>query len=200
VHKRDFSIKSSRATSRVKWLNGEKNNVSRTIFVLVLVLKVLKWLVFSPFNHLTRLVAREDFIVRSRRESCRSYEIWRVYKKVLPAYSKYSWNTDNKLERIQKEAVTAYLSCYSGIYLEGLRIAQTSFATAVSGPRFEPGTSRALPTRPRSSVLSTQEKNDLPGSNTRQTHCGRCTARISIVDRVTDKCSCVVGSTTVLPK
>jgi hypothetical protein len=29
-------IKSSRATSRVKWLNGEKPNVSRTISVLVL--------------------------------------------------------------------------------------------------------------------------------------------------------------------
>jgi hypothetical protein len=87
-------IKCFRATSCVKWLNGEKTSVSRTISVLVL--RVLKWfqfpsvsyiylpeprvhgcvlalrmrmemvlemLVFSPFNHLTWLVAREDFII-----------------------------------------------------------------------------------------------------------------------------------------
>jgi hypothetical protein len=35
-------IKFSRATSRVKWLNDEKTNVSRTISILVL--RVLKWL------------------------------------------------------------------------------------------------------------------------------------------------------------
>jgi hypothetical protein len=29
--------------------------------------------VFSYFNHLTRLVAREDFIIHCRRESSRSY-------------------------------------------------------------------------------------------------------------------------------
>jgi hypothetical protein len=34
---------------------------------------VLETLVFSPFNHLTWLVAREDFIILSRCESCRSY-------------------------------------------------------------------------------------------------------------------------------
>jgi hypothetical protein len=34
---------------------------------------VLETLVISPFNHLTRLVAREDFIKHSRRESSRSY-------------------------------------------------------------------------------------------------------------------------------
>jgi hypothetical protein len=59
-------IKSSRATSRVNWLNGEKNTVSRTISVLVLrVLKsvvILETLVFSSLNQLTRLGAREDFI------------------------------------------------------------------------------------------------------------------------------------------
>jgi hypothetical protein len=95
-------IKSSLATSRIKWLNGEKTNFPRTISVLVL--RVLKWLdiparapciymyicmykydtdgnsshfstlrtrtdmvlgklVFSPFNHLMRLLAREDFII-----------------------------------------------------------------------------------------------------------------------------------------
>jgi hypothetical protein len=62
-------IKSSTATSRVNWLNGEKSSV--------LVLRalqyfstlrtrtkmVLEMLVFSPFSQLTRLVAREDFII-----------------------------------------------------------------------------------------------------------------------------------------
>jgi hypothetical protein len=36
---------------------------------------VLETLVSSPFNHLTRLVARENFIIFSRRESSRSYNI-----------------------------------------------------------------------------------------------------------------------------
>jgi hypothetical protein len=34
---------------------------------------VLVTLVFSPFNQLTRLVAREHFIGQSRRESYKSY-------------------------------------------------------------------------------------------------------------------------------
>jgi hypothetical protein len=62
--------KSSPATSRVKSLNGEKPKVSRTISALVL--RVLKS-VPCQFNNLTRLVAREDFIMHSRRDSCRSY-------------------------------------------------------------------------------------------------------------------------------
>jgi hypothetical protein len=69
-------IKYSRATSRVKWLNGEKTNVSRTISVLVLrALKyfgtlrtrtemTLETLVFSSFNNLMRLADREYFIIR----------------------------------------------------------------------------------------------------------------------------------------
>jgi hypothetical protein len=48
-----FVIKFCRATIRVKWLNGEKTNV-------------------SPFNHLTRMAVRENFIILSRRESSRS--------------------------------------------------------------------------------------------------------------------------------
>jgi hypothetical protein len=43
---------------------------------------VLETLVVSPFNHLTRLVAREDFIIHSRRESFRSY-IRRISVRVL---------------------------------------------------------------------------------------------------------------------
>jgi hypothetical protein len=49
-------IKSSRATSRVKWLKYENTDVSRAITALVLRT--------TYFNHLTRLVAREDFIIK----------------------------------------------------------------------------------------------------------------------------------------
>jgi hypothetical protein len=42
-------IKSSRATSRIKWLNYEKTNVSRTFSVLVL--RVLKWLEFPSVSY-----------------------------------------------------------------------------------------------------------------------------------------------------
>jgi hypothetical protein len=47
-------MKFSRAISRVKWLSGEKT------------------VVFSPLSHLTRLTARENFIILSRRESNKS--------------------------------------------------------------------------------------------------------------------------------
>jgi hypothetical protein len=39
--------------SQVKWSSGEKTNVSETI-------SVFKTLVFSPLNHLTQLIAREN--------------------------------------------------------------------------------------------------------------------------------------------
>jgi hypothetical protein len=42
---------------------------------------VLETLIFSPFNHLTRLVAREDFIIHSRCESSRLYS----YAKAKPS-------------------------------------------------------------------------------------------------------------------
>jgi hypothetical protein len=45
-------MKFSRAISRVKWVSGEKTNVSKTNSVLVL----------RALNHLTRLMARENFI------------------------------------------------------------------------------------------------------------------------------------------
>jgi hypothetical protein len=53
-------MKFSRALSRVKWLSGEKTNVSKVISALVLV--VFETLVFSPLNHLTQLIAQENFI------------------------------------------------------------------------------------------------------------------------------------------
>jgi hypothetical protein len=46
--------KFSRVISRVKWLSGET-------------------LVFSPLNHFTRLIVRENFIILSRRESNKSH-------------------------------------------------------------------------------------------------------------------------------
>jgi hypothetical protein len=72
-------MKFSRATSRVRWLKDEKTNVSRTISALVL--RALMWHVsciparapgafFSPFNRLTRLLARENFIISSEHAYC----------------------------------------------------------------------------------------------------------------------------------
>jgi hypothetical protein len=56
-------------------MNGEQTNVSMTISVLVttsLMMRremILKILAYSPFNHLTLLLAGEYFIEFSRRES-----------------------------------------------------------------------------------------------------------------------------------
>jgi hypothetical protein len=55
--------KFSRATSHIRWLKGEKNNVSRTISIL-------------SDQYLTWLVARENFIILSHHESYRSYFTW----------------------------------------------------------------------------------------------------------------------------
>jgi hypothetical protein len=92
-------MKFFRAISRVKWLSGEQTNVSKTISVLVLRVLVWKWLsdngcqtstlrtrtemvfetlVCSPLNHLTRLIARENFIILSRRESNKSHYICKL--------------------------------------------------------------------------------------------------------------------------
>jgi hypothetical protein len=55
--------KFSQAISWVKWLNSEKTNISKTISVLMFrVLRmgaetVFETLDFSPFNHLTQLIA-----------------------------------------------------------------------------------------------------------------------------------------------
>jgi hypothetical protein len=63
-------MKFSRALSRVKGLNGEKTDVSKTISVLrTRPEMVFETLVFSPLNHLTWLIARENFIILSRQES-----------------------------------------------------------------------------------------------------------------------------------
>jgi len=59
-------MKFSRAISRVKWLSGEKTLRTRTEMVF-------ETLVFSPLNHLTRLIARKNFIILSRRESNKSH-------------------------------------------------------------------------------------------------------------------------------
>jgi hypothetical protein len=60
-------------------LNGERTNASKSISVLVL--RVLIWIHMDrnglqnppPFNHLTRLIAQENFIILSRQKSSRSY-------------------------------------------------------------------------------------------------------------------------------
>jgi hypothetical protein len=118
-------MKFSRAVSRLKWLNGEKNNVYKTISVLVLRVLIRMWLetesvlfipvhspcsrliglnrsdyvlnhnpistlrtrtetvfkklIFSPFNHLTWLIARENFIKFIRRDRmflCNLHQLW----------------------------------------------------------------------------------------------------------------------------
>jgi hypothetical protein len=67
-------MKFSWAISRVKWLNSEKTYISKTISVFVLRIHistlrtrteiVFETLVFSPFNHLTWLIAQENFIIK----------------------------------------------------------------------------------------------------------------------------------------
>jgi hypothetical protein len=52
-------IKFSRATSRVKWFKVTDFSILRSTTEMV-----LETLVFSPFNHLTRLVARRNFIIK----------------------------------------------------------------------------------------------------------------------------------------
>jgi hypothetical protein len=53
---------------------------------------VLETLFFSPFSQLTRLVAREDFIILSRGESSRSYTIY-LTKHVVKISSGLNWLT-----------------------------------------------------------------------------------------------------------
>jgi hypothetical protein len=64
----------SRAISKVKWLSGEKTNVLKAVSVLILRVlvtlrmrteMVFEMLVFSPLNHLTWLIAQENFIIHS---------------------------------------------------------------------------------------------------------------------------------------
>jgi hypothetical protein len=59
-------MKFSRAISRIRWFSFVENKVSKTISVLVL--RVVE------LNHLTRLIARENFIILTRRESIKSYK------------------------------------------------------------------------------------------------------------------------------
>jgi hypothetical protein len=56
---------------------------------------VLETLVFSPFNHLTWLVAREDFIIHSHHESSTSYNFICCFcVGVKPGLSHQGKNTD----------------------------------------------------------------------------------------------------------
>jgi hypothetical protein len=77
-------MKFSRAISRVRWFSSVETNVSKTISVLILrvveLIKVrtrtemvFKTLVSTKLNHLTRLIARENFIILTRQESINSY-------------------------------------------------------------------------------------------------------------------------------
>jgi hypothetical protein len=61
-------MKFSWAISWVKWLSSEKTNVSKTEMVF-------KTLVFTPLNHLTQLIAQENFIIFCHRESNKSQKV-----------------------------------------------------------------------------------------------------------------------------
>jgi hypothetical protein len=63
-----YMMKYSRAISRVKWLSGEKNQRFEDHLCP-------RPQGTSPLNHLTRLKARENFIIHSRRESNKSLSI-----------------------------------------------------------------------------------------------------------------------------
>jgi hypothetical protein len=59
-----------------------------TVLVSVLTLRtrtemVFETLLFSPFNHLTRLTGRENFIILSRQESNRSYNMINYFSTLL---------------------------------------------------------------------------------------------------------------------
>jgi hypothetical protein len=75
-------IKSSQATSIVRWLSEEKANILRTISHIGN-LKTRTEMAFSSLNHLIRLVAREDFIIRCRHESYKSYELLNLLKNIF---------------------------------------------------------------------------------------------------------------------
>jgi hypothetical protein len=73
-------MKFSRAISQVKWLSGEKTNASQTSTLRTRTEMVFKILVFSPLNHLTRLIARENFIILICQESNKSQSYFNVTK------------------------------------------------------------------------------------------------------------------------
>jgi hypothetical protein len=60
-------MKFPRAISRFKWLSGSSSLRTRTEMVF-------ETLVCSPLNHMTRLIARENFIILSRRESNKCHD------------------------------------------------------------------------------------------------------------------------------
>jgi hypothetical protein len=63
-------MKFSQAISQVRWFSFVETNVSKTISVLVL--RVVEKLVSTKLNHLTQLIAQENFIILTRWESIKS--------------------------------------------------------------------------------------------------------------------------------
>jgi hypothetical protein len=68
-------MKFSWAISWVRWFSFVETNISKTISVLVLrvVELVFEMLVSTELNHLTQLIACENFIMLTHRESIKSY-------------------------------------------------------------------------------------------------------------------------------
>jgi hypothetical protein len=79
--KKEYIImKFSQAISWVRWFSFVETNVSKTISFLVLRLVELMWtemvfkmLVSTELNHLTQLIAQENFIILTHWESIKSY-------------------------------------------------------------------------------------------------------------------------------
>jgi hypothetical protein len=69
-------MKFSQAISQVKWLSSEETNISKTVSVFILIQTstlrtrtemVFEMLVFSLLNHLSWLIARENFFILGNR-------------------------------------------------------------------------------------------------------------------------------------
>jgi hypothetical protein len=97
--------KFSRAISRVKWLIGEKTNV-------------------SSLNNLTRLIARENFIILSRRESNKSQCL------ISFASTEYECVPKSfRARRVERELQMVQLSATRCSCIAILRVSLVSFAT-----------------------------------------------------------------------
>jgi hypothetical protein len=120
LSRRQCIIKSSRATSRVKWLKYENTDVSRSISVLVL--RVLKWLKLSTVSYI--------YLLRPRVHG------WRFYVKPgLVPCDEYA--TQSEILAKQGEFVTPPTSphwlarghehgAWAGIYMTRLGVSTTS--------------------------------------------------------------------------
>jgi hypothetical protein len=97
-----------------RYIYGTDENSSHFSTLRMRTEMVLEMLVFSPFNHLMRLVDQEDFIIHSHRESSRSYMIFLSFcKKCLDQLEDHFCNFFVKLYSLWVEN----FSCFGGIFI-----------------------------------------------------------------------------------